>query len=104
MNYNLASPLREQALARPEGLALSVSNICISYGDLAALAQRISAWLKTQVGGHPARVGILASRSLEAYAGILGTLWSGAAYVPINPKTPEERLIQLFQITRLDAL
>jgi D-alanine--poly(phosphoribitol) ligase subunit 1 len=104
MNFNLASPLREQALTRPEALALSVGDTSISYGELAALAQRISAWLKNEVGGRPARVGILASRSLEAYAGILGTIWSGAAYVPINPKTPEERLIQLFQITRLDAL
>ena len=103
--FNLAAPLREQALDRPDYLALSAGEISISYGGLAALAQRISAWLRSQARGRGlSRVGILASRSLEAYAGILGTLWSGAAYVPINPKIPEERLIQLFRLTRLDAL
>lgn len=104
MNFNLASPLREQALIRPNGISLSVGNSLISYGELAALAQRISAWLTTQNEGRPRRVGVLASRSLEAYAGILGVLWSGTAYVPINPKFPEERLIQLFKLTQLDAL
>lgn len=104
MNFNLASPLREQAMARADSLALSVGEISISYGELATLAQRISAWLRSQAGGGVTRVGILASRSLEAYVGILGALWSGAAYVPINPKTPEERLIQLLRIMRLDAL
>lgn len=104
MNFNLALPLREQALARPDGLALSVESTSVTYCELTALAQRVSSWLKSEAGDGLARVGILASRSLEAYAGILGTLWSGAAYVPINPKTPEERLIQLLQLTRLDAL
>jgi len=104
-NFNLALPLRQQSLARPDGLALSIGEVSISYGELAALAQRISAWLRSSAGGEgPRRVGILASRSLEAYAGILGSLWAGAAYVPINPKIPEERLIKLLQITRLDAL
>jgi D-alanine--poly(phosphoribitol) ligase subunit 1 len=104
MNFNVALPFCQHALTCPGQLALSVGDISISYGDLASLAQRISSWLTSQTGGRPARVGILASRSLEAYAGILGTLWCGAAYVPINPKTPEERLIQLFQVTHLDAL
>jgi non-ribosomal peptide synthetase component F len=35
---------------------------------------------------------------------VLGTLWSGEAYVPISPHTPEERLIRILQMTQLDAL
>jgi len=46
----------------------------------------------------------LASRSLEAYAGIIGTLWTGGAYIPIHPKTPDDRLIQLLKLIRPDAL
>lgn len=41
---------------------------------------------------------------MEAYAGVLGTLWSGAAYVPINPHTPEDRIIRILQQAKLDAL
>jgi D-alanine--poly(phosphoribitol) ligase subunit 1 len=35
---------------------------------------------------------------------VLGTLWSGEAYVPINPRTPEDRLIRILEVTHLDAL
>jgi amino acid adenylation domain-containing protein len=104
MNFNAVLPFYEQSRVRPEWHALVVGDTAISYGDLAALAQRISSWLRSQTGGQVARVGILASRSLEAYAGIIGTLWTGAAYVPIHPKTPDDRLIQLLRLICPDAL
>ncbi|HVT99793.1 MAG TPA: amino acid adenylation domain-containing protein, partial [Acidobacteriaceae bacterium] len=63
---------------------------------------RIAGWL--QRGQRAERVGILASRSVETYAGVLGTLWAGAAYVPVNPDTPEERLIRILETAQLDAL
>jgi non-ribosomal peptide synthetase component F len=37
-------------------------------------------------------VGILAYRTFETYAGILGTAWAGGTYVPLNPKQPAARL------------
>lgn len=104
MNFNLASPFHEQARAHPDNLALHVSGASYSYGELANLARRVSGWLAQKTGSGSGKVGILASRSVEAYAGVLGTLWSGAAYVPINPHTPADRLIRILQMTNLDAL
>jgi len=104
MNFNAVLPFYEQSRVRPDWQALVVGDTTISYGDLAALAQRISSWLRARSGGRAPRVGILASRSLEAYAGIIGTLWSGGAYVPIHPNTPDVRLIQLLRLAGLDAL
>jgi amino acid adenylation domain-containing protein len=49
-------------------------------------------------------VGILASRTLETYAGILGACWVGAAYVPINPKLPLPRLKSILDRAGLEAL
>lgn len=49
-------------------------------------------------------MGILASRSIETYAGILGALWSGVAYVPINPNIPADRFIRILQTTQMGAL
>lgn len=101
MNYNLALPFYENALREPRAVALVVDEKRISYGELAGLARQIAGWLHRA----PTRtVGILASRSLETYAGVLGTLWSGAAYVPITPNIPEDRLIRILQLTRMDAL
>ncbi len=61
-------------------------------------------WLESAAERPPERVGILASRSLAAYAGILGAWWCGASYVPLNPKLPATRLLKIQEITGLDAL
>jgi D-alanine--poly(phosphoribitol) ligase subunit 1 len=99
VNLNLVSAFYSHAMANPERLALLVDANSYSYGELAGVSQQVARLL-----GRPARVGVLASRTLEAYAGVLGTLWAGAAYVPINPNIPDERLIQILRITSLDAV
>jgi len=103
-NYNLALPFFESSIRYPHALALFVGESRYSYGELANLACRISDWLDRKAGERSGKVGVLASRTIEAYAGVLGTLWSGAAYVPIKPDTPEDRVIRILQQTKLDAL
>ena len=87
LNLNLATPFHREALAHPERLALHVQGQDYSYGACAGWASRVAGAL-----GPRKRVGILASRSLGAYLGVLGAAWCGAAYIPLNPKWPEERL------------
>jgi amino acid adenylation domain-containing protein len=103
-NYNLALPFYESSIRDPQGLALFVNDSRLSYGELGSLARRIAGWLGPRTGESSGKIGILASRTLEAYAGVLGILWSGCAYVPIKPDTPEDRLIRILQQTKLDAL
>jgi amino acid adenylation domain-containing protein len=103
MNYNLAFPMYEHARANAGRLALSVAHRELSYGELSGLAGRVAAWL-TARPRQRGFVGVLASRSLEAYAGVLGACWAGDAYVPLNPKLPEERLAQLLSIIRPAAV
>ena len=104
MNFNLAQPFYESASKDPSSLALYVGDRRYSYAELANPARRIAGWLGQGPEARSGKVGILASRSIEAYAGVLGTLWSGSAYVPINPHTPEDRLIRILKMTNLDAL
>ena len=99
MNYNLAAPFHEHAVATPERLALWVDGTGHTYGDLAARAAGVAEWL-----GPVDRVGVLGSRSLSAYVGILGAAWAGAAYVPMSPKLPEERLARIFETVAFDAV
>jgi len=100
MNYNLASPFYEHARAHPENLALRVLGRSYSYGELAALTSSAAAVL-----GDARKVGVLASRTLGAYVGILASSWSGAAYIPLSPtKLPDERLAAILEIVRPDAL
>jgi amino acid adenylation domain-containing protein len=104
MNLNLALPFYHNATRNPERLALSVDNRNFTYGELLAVVVGVATWLRERCAGDVHRVGILASRSLEAYAGILGTCWAGAAYVPLSPDWPAARLIKVLEATELDAL
>ena len=98
-NYNLALPFHRNSVANPQASALFVGETRFSYGELGNIARRIAGWLGRETREVSGKVGILAARTIEAYAGVLGTLWSGAAYVPINPHTPEDRLIRILQMT-----
>jgi amino acid adenylation domain-containing protein len=102
--YNLAGPLFEHARRSPERLALAATDGRVSYGELASLAQRIARWLRSGPPREPGFVGILASRGVMAFAGVLGAGWAGDAYVPLDPKLPEDRLAQLLRITAPAAL
>ncbi|HKW98061.1 MAG TPA: amino acid adenylation domain-containing protein [Bryobacteraceae bacterium] len=99
MNFNLAHPFYKQVCVRPDSTALYVADVPYSYCELAGLAARAASAL-----GLAKKVGVLASRSLGAYVGTLGACWCGAAYIPLNPKLPDERLARILQIIALDAL
>ena len=112
MTTSLAHPFYNHARTAPERLALSVNQREFTCGELAELAERIAAWLQSRrvetkeedAKEETRLVGILASRSWPAYAGILGTAWAGAAYVPLNPDWPEHRLLSILETTKLDTL
>ena len=99
MNFNLADPFHEQARAFPDRIALYVAGASYSYGDLAAWAARAALALS---GAQ--KVGVFASRSVGAYVGLLGACWCGAAYIPLNPKLPDERIGRILEAVALDAL
>jgi amino acid adenylation domain-containing protein len=72
--------------------ALEVDEERLTYGELRDLAERLAARLVAANGGEtPRRVGLLASRSVTAYAGYLAILRTGAAIVPLNPEHPPAR-------------
>jgi D-alanine--poly(phosphoribitol) ligase subunit 1 len=99
---NLADGIHRLGQAAPHSLALAVDGRAVSYGALAALGRRIAHWLAGR--GAAGRVGLLAGRSLGAYAGVVGAFWAGATYVPLGLRWPEERLRLTLALTRLDAL
>lgn len=101
-DYNIAKPFYLNALAAPDNTALSAGGRTVTYGELAATVARLAGHFgEARRGG---RIGILATRSVEAYAGILAAGWSARTYVPLNLKWPEERLVALLTALDLDGL
>ena len=100
----LSTLLRENAIRNPDRLALSVDGQDFTHNELLDLVRPVASWLRDRFAGKSPRVGILASRSWAAYAGILGTSSAGGTYVPIHPDCPEDRILRILSAASLDAV
>ncbi|HMJ64061.1 MAG TPA: amino acid adenylation domain-containing protein, partial [Candidatus Binatia bacterium] len=63
-----------------------------SYAELNRCANRIAHYLQDAGIGPEAVVGVCMDRSLDLAAVLLGVLKAGAAYLPLDPAYPQERL------------
>ncbi|WPB76990.1 amino acid adenylation domain-containing protein [Archangium violaceum] len=81
-----------QVARTPGALALRHESRSLTYMELDARANQLAHALRRRGVGLGAHVGILLERSVEALVGFLGVLKAGAAYVPLDPEYPRERL------------
>ena len=90
-----------QAARTPEALAISGGGATVTYGELNRRASLLAARLRS-LGVKPGSlVAVCAGRSIEMAAGSLAVLKAGAAYVPLDPDWPAERLA--FVLRDVDA-
>ncbi len=82
----------EQAGRTPHNLALIAGGERLSYAELNARAAGIAAALRARGIGPEMRVGVYLRREAELIASLLGILKAGAAYVPLDPAYPAERV------------
>ena len=76
----------------PERTALTVGATALSYSELDTRANRLAQALRSRGVGRGQRVGLCVERGIDMLAAVLGILKAGAAYVPLDPSFPEERL------------
>ncbi|WP_244131951.1 non-ribosomal peptide synthase/polyketide synthase [Burkholderia plantarii] len=81
-----------QARRTPDAVAVVFGEARLSYRELDERAGRLARLLRRRGARRDARVAICVGRSLEMVVGLLGILKSGAAYVPLDPTYPAERL------------
>ncbi len=65
----------------------------LSFSELNEKANRLAHYLLMQKVGPETCVGLCLERSAEMMVGLLGILKAGAAYVPLSPDYPKERLL-----------
>lgn len=101
-NFNIAAGFLRSVRVHADRLFYSDSSRDVTYGAMGDVVGRLAALLSRD--GRPQRIGIVATRSFEAYAGMLAAALAGAAYVPISLKSPEQRILALLEFLDLDAL
>ncbi|WP_018348686.1 non-ribosomal peptide synthetase [Longispora albida] len=81
-----------QAALTPQAVAIVDGAEQLSYAELSRQADRIAAYLVAQGAGPEDVVAVAIPRSARLIAGLLGVLGSGAAYLPVDPEYPAERI------------
>ncbi|WP_234359229.1 non-ribosomal peptide synthetase/MFS transporter [Plantactinospora sp. BC1] len=84
--------VQASAAATPEAPAVTFEGTTLSYRELAERANRVAHRLREHGAGPGRLVAVCAHRSPELVVALLGVLVSGAAYLPLDPDHPAERL------------
>jgi amino acid adenylation domain-containing protein len=82
---------RQVALS-PDALALCCEEQALTFAKLNARANQLAHYLRARGIGREHLVGLCLERTPEMVVGLLGILKAGAAYVPLDPAFPRERL------------
>jgi natural product biosynthesis luciferase-like monooxygenase protein/amino acid adenylation domain-containing protein len=87
----------EQAARTPDAPAVVFRGTSLTYGELEARANRLANHLRALGAGPEARVGICLHRSAETVVAMLAVLRTGAAYLPLDPAYPTDRLAYMLK-------
>jgi amino acid adenylation domain-containing protein len=91
----------EQVRQQPDYPAVITSQCTLTYQELSDRANQLGAKLR-QLGACPNQlIGIVMEKGWEQVVAVMGTLISGAAYVPIDPGLPTERFQYLLNHSEL---
>ncbi|MFE2164046.1 non-ribosomal peptide synthase/polyketide synthase [Streptomyces sp. NPDC059447] len=89
---SLARLFEEQMARTPDAVAVVGEGVSLTYAELDERANRVARWLAGRGVGPEGRIGVVMDRSVELIELLLGVVKSGAAYVPVDPSYPAERV------------
>ncbi len=81
-----------QAEAHPQAIAVISGATHMTYAELRERSNRLARFLQTKQIGPESRIGLSIERSPDMIIALLGILKTGAAYVPLDPGYPQDRL------------
>nr|WP_244486973.1 non-ribosomal peptide synthetase [Burkholderia plantarii] len=92
------------AAAYPDDEALVFGDTTLTYAELNARANRLAHWLRVRGVGVESRVGISAERSIELVIALYAIMKAGAAYVPLDPSYPADRIAAMIDDSGIGLL
>lgn len=100
----LGAGFLDSARRFPDRPAISLQDTSLSYAELKRYAARIARTLQdcdARPDDGERLTGVFGHRSFAAFAGVLGALFLGDGYVPLNPAFPRDRTLAMLQRARL---
>ncbi len=93
-----------QAVRQPDAVALIAGATRVTYGELLTRVRAGAAHLRAQGVGPEHLVGVCLERGVDLVASLLAVLEAGAAYVPLDPSYPAERVAFMCEDARVAVL
>ncbi|MFS1513883.1 non-ribosomal peptide synthase/polyketide synthase [Chengkuizengella sp. SCS-71B] len=103
-NKTIHQLFEEQVEKKPDQIAVMFEDQQMTFRELNEKANQLAHVLRSKGVSRTDLVGIMVNRSLEMMIGVFGILKAGAAYVPIDPTYPEERINYLFEDSQIRVL
>lgn len=100
----LSQLLEEQAARTPNSIAITFGDERLSYSELNSRANQLAHYLRSQGIGPESLVGVYLDRSFYMLVAVLGVLKAGAAYVPLDPAYPKDRISFIIEDSSLEML
>ncbi|MFZ2651519.1 MAG: amino acid adenylation domain-containing protein [Burkholderiaceae bacterium] len=94
----------EQARRSPNRVGLRGSSGSLTYVELQQRSNQLARLLRSRGIGRGALVGLCVERSLDMVVALLAVLKAGAAYVPLDPAYPQDRLAMMCEDAQLALL
>ena len=94
----------EQVARTPQATALVFDDQELTYAELDSRAEAVAAELRSHGVQAQTLVGVYVERSLAMMIGLLGIHKTGAAYVPLDPTYPKERIAFMLQDSEVPVL
>ncbi|PMB02572.1 non-ribosomal peptide synthetase, partial [Fischerella thermalis CCMEE 5273] len=102
LEQTIHSLIEKQVTLTPEAIALRFEEESLSYAALNERANQLAHYLTAKGVDKP--IGICMERSLDLVVGIVGIMKAGAAYVPIDPTYPSERIQYMMDDSEMEFL
>lgn len=101
---SIVSLFEEQARQSPNHLAVSMGEQSMTFAELNLAAEKFASYLSNKGVGVETLVGLCLDRSINMIVGLLGILKAGAAYIPLDPDYPKERLAAMIESSQLGII
>jgi amino acid adenylation domain-containing protein len=89
--------IEDQVEKTPQAIALIHDDQQWTYEELNRRANKVAHYLKKLGAGPEVLVAVFLDRTSDMVAGLLGVLKSGAAYIPLDPIFPPERIAAILE-------
>nr|WP_042187320.1 non-ribosomal peptide synthetase [Kibdelosporangium sp. MJ126-NF4]CEL17994.1 iron aquisition yersiniabactin synthesis enzyme (Irp2) [Kibdelosporangium sp. MJ126-NF4]CTQ90778.1 iron aquisition yersiniabactin synthesis enzyme (Irp2) [Kibdelosporangium sp. MJ126-NF4] len=94
----------DQVAQCPDRVAVIARDRILTYAELHEHARRVAGWLRDAGAGPGKLVAILMEKGWEQAVAAYAVLYTGAAYVPIDPEFPAERVDHVLELADVEIV